>query len=140
MSKHAVIVSNQRAAWIKRIANAATRVSHALPHHTEAVLQKALVSELQSYANINVATEVVQPIVYINSKLQQSVVGSVRLDIVLTTGIGTFVLELKLPVHNKKTTADQLSKYRAALPPSTVLVLVVFAISQNAPALVHVLA
>ena len=139
-NKNCNFVLKQRAAWIKRITCAATRVSQSLCNHTEAVLQKALVSELQTYPNIHLLTEVVKPIYYTNSKQQKSIVGTVRLDVVLTTPTLTFVLELKLSAHSKRLTADQLAKYRAVLPTTAILVLVVFSAKPELPAIVHVLA
>ena len=133
------LVQKQRAAWIKRIASSATRVSQALGGQTEAVLQKALVSELQTYPNTHVLREVVHPVYYTNSQKQQSIVGTVRLDIVLTTPVFTFVLELKLPTHSKRATAEQLSKYRSTLPSTAILVLVVFPAKPHLGALAHVM-
>lgn len=102
-------------AWLRRIKHAAVRVYDTIGLHSEAVMQKALASELQTYEKTSVAQEVLLPICYTNSKDEAINVGTVRLDIVYSTPLLKFVLELKVAGHSRRATLAQLAKYRRLL-------------------------
>tara|TARA_Y100001938_G_scaffold150111_1_gene239674 strand:- start:1072 stop:1464 length:393 start_codon:yes stop_codon:yes gene_type:complete len=85
--------------------------------HSEAVLQKALVVELQERGYV-ACTETVYPIVYLTSKGRSVIVGYVRIDIEVRSASlenpNMVILEIK-----KNTTgnhAAQLAKYEAVVP------------------------
>ena len=122
-------IPNVKQAWLRRINHAASRVQSGIGLHSEAVMQKALISELQTFDRTSVAQEVQLPIYYTNSRFQKINVGYVRLDIVYHTPCTKFVLELKVAGHSKKATLQQLQKYRKLLDANadnSVLVLVEF--------------
>ena len=105
------LAEQHRQAWIKRIHKAACRVYINVGLQSEAVMQRCLAFELQTFAASSVTQEVQHPIYYTNSHNQTLTVGTVRFDICFLTQIATFVLELKVASHNRRTTAAQLQKY-----------------------------
>ena len=125
------LVANKKAAWKKRLGNAAAHVFAALgPHHSESVYQRALSEELQAspaWAS-SISSEVLLPIYYTpSSTCTPLVVGTCRLDLVITCANGdSIAIELKGSASQPKKTMVQVQKYKRLLKETTTIFVIVF--------------